>query len=294
MNRFFAMRTASVLVLLCPFVAVQAQTAMPSFEVASVRVADRQAPRRGMRAGGEIRGGPGTDDPERITYEWCFMSTILQNLFGVGFDRISNRPDWLGMDRFDITAKIPAGATKEQVNQMMVNLLKERFHLAYHLDKKDFDAYDLVIAKGGPKLKDAQPADGLPPPAPTPGARAPAPVLDQDGFPVLSSGRTNAQGSTKDGVTRMTFRMSSPAQLIGMLGLSLGGARITDKTGLTGKYDFRLEFAPRRLTVEAGAGDSAPDVFAALDKQLGLKLEKTTIQLDVLAIDHLDRKPSDN
>ena len=274
--------------------AIASAQSPPSFEVVSVRVADRQAPRRGMRAGGEIRGGPGTDDPERITYEWCFMSTILQNLFGVGFDRISNRPDWLGMDRFDITAKVPGGATKEQVTQMMVSLLKERFHFAYHLDKKDFDAYDLVVAKGGSKLKDAEPADGPPPPAPVPGTPAPAPVLDKDGFPILPRGRTSAQGSSRNGVTRMTFRMSSPAQLIGMLGLSLGGARVTDKTGLTSKYDFKLEFSRGPLTVDAGDRDSAPDLFNAVEKQLGLKLEKSTIQLDVLVIDHLDRKPLDN
>ena len=87
------------------------------FEAASIHEAARQAPRRGTTARGEIKGGPGTDDPERITYEWCFMSAILERLFGVSLDRISNRPDWLGMDRFDIVAKVPPGATKDQVRR---------------------------------------------------------------------------------------------------------------------------------------------------------------------------------
>jgi uncharacterized protein (TIGR03435 family) len=245
-----------------------------------------------MRAGGEIRGGPGTDDPERLTYEWCFLSTILQDVFGVNFDRILNRPDWLGTDRFDIVAKIPPGATKEQVKGMVVNLLKERFHFEYHLEKKDFDAYDLVVAKGGPKLKEAAPADGTLPPAPVPGAPAPTPVLDQDGFPQLPAGRTAAQGVSRDGVTRQTFRMASPKQLVGMLGLRVG--RISDKTGLTGPYDFKLEFSTGRLSTNGDAPDPAPDVFTAVEKQLGLRLEKTTVPLDVLTIDHLDRHPAEN
>jgi uncharacterized protein (TIGR03435 family) len=277
------------------FAAVVAAAQAPlTFEVASVRAADRQAPRRGMRAGGEITGGPGTADPERMSYEWCFMSTILQNLFGVNLDRMSNRPDWIGMDRFDIVAKVPPGTTKEQSVEMMKNLLKERFHFAFHLEQKDFDAYDLVVAKGGPKLKEAAPVDGPLPPAPAVGTPAPAPVLDQDGFPVLPAGRRAAQGVTRDSVTRLTFRMSSPAQLGGMLGLRLAGARIADKTGLTGPYDFKLEFSTGVLNVDGNPGAPAPDVFTALEKQLGLKLEKTKIQLDVLTIDHIDRRPTEN
>jgi uncharacterized protein (TIGR03435 family) len=149
-------KTATSIALAVAFAAASRAQAPLMFEAASVHTAARQAPRRGIAAGGEIEGGPGTDDPERISYEWCPMSTIIQNLFGVNFDRILNRPDWLGMDRFDIVAKVPPGATKDKVNEMMVNLLKERFHFAYHLEQRDFDAYDLVVAKGGPNLKEAR------------------------------------------------------------------------------------------------------------------------------------------
>ncbi|HEY1754954.1 MAG TPA: TIGR03435 family protein [Bryobacteraceae bacterium] len=251
-----------------------------------------------MRAGGEITGGPGTADPGRLTYEWCLMSTILENLFGVSLDRISNRPAWIGIDRFDIVAKVPPEVTKEQAAEMMKNLLKERFHFAFHLERKDFDAYDLVISKGGPKLKEAAPAESTAPPTPQPGTRAPAAVLDQDGFPVLPPGFTNFRGVGKDGIQRMTFRKSSLEDLGRALELSTRPARITDKTGLTGQYDFKLEFSTARLQAgpdaTGSASGSAPDVFTAVEKQLGLKLEKAKVQLDVLVIDHLDRQPDDN
>jgi uncharacterized protein (TIGR03435 family) len=279
----------------------QAQAPAPlTFEVASVRVADREPPRRPMPAGGDITGGPGSADPARLTYSWVYMSRILATAFGVANDQIGNRPDWTGQERFDIAANVPPGATKKQVNEMMQNLLKERFHLAFHVERKDFDVYDLVVAKGGLKLKAAAPADGPLPPAPQPGTRARQPILDQDGFPVLLAGRANAQGVTRDGITRLTFRMSSPTELRGMLALTLGGARMVDKTGLTGPYDFKLEFSRTGLRGQAAAdaADSAsepgPDLFTALEKQLGLKLEKSTTKLDVIMIDHLDRQPTPN
>jgi len=75
-------------------------------------------------------------------------------------------------------------------------------------------------------------------------------VLDQDGFPQLPAGRTNFQGASSGGVTRLTFRMSSPAQLVGSLALGLRGARVIDTTGLTGKYDFKLDFAVGGLSVD--------------------------------------------
>ena len=139
--------------------------------------------------------------------------------FALPLDQISGS-DWvMGQDaRFDISANVPAGATKEQANEMLLNLLKERFHLTYHAEKKDFDAYALVVAKGGPKLKEAAPADGPPPEAPQPGTFATAAPLDRDGFPQLPAGRSDFQGRTdENGVTRMTFRMETPQQLASML-----------------------------------------------------------------------------
>ncbi len=180
--------------------------AEPRFEAASARVADRRAPFTPIAAGGEIKGGPGTDDPERITYRWAWMSMILQRAFGISYDQILDRPDWTVDTRFDIVAKLPPGATKDQANAMMQNLLKERFHLAYHFIKKDVDGFNLVIAKGGPKLKQAAPPDG-----PAPDATSRQIPLDQDGYPKLPAGYRNSNGLTTNGIMHVTFRKSGLA-----------------------------------------------------------------------------------
>ena len=277
------------------------------FEVASVRPAGSTPPHTPIAAGGEIKGGPGTSDPTRMTFTWTLVRVLLMNAFALPLDQISGS-DWvMGQDaRFDISTIVPAGATKEQANEMLLNLLTERFHLTYHREKKDFDLYALVVAKGGPKLKDAVLADGPLPERPQPGTRTVAAPLNRDGFPQLPAGRPGFQGRGSNGVTRQTYRMATPEMLLSGLQFHLRPSRTVDKTGLTGKYDFTLEFSTAGLSGpmgrgvavptagEAELGAEAPDLFTALEKQLGLKLEKSKTQLDVIVIDHMDKQPTDN
>lgn len=288
-RELFLASVATISLLCNPFFlsTSHAQSRPPfAFEAASVRAANRQPPRRGMPGAGEITGGPGTADSTRLTYAWVSMGRILGTAFGIGGDQIS-APDWVNGDRFDIVANVPASATKEQVNEMMQSLLMERFHLIFHREKKDFDSYELIVAKGGPKLKEAALADGLPQAASKLGTPAPAPTLDQDGFAQLPPGVTNAAGNSNGGIQRMTYRMMDTEGLLRTLIFPLRTSHLVDKTGLTGKYDFKLEYA-------SNADGAAPDLFTALEKQIGLKLEKSTTKLDVIVIDHLDRRPTEN
>jgi uncharacterized protein (TIGR03435 family) len=281
------MRTLTTLLLGVAISQSFAQSVAPElrFEVASVKAANQDSPR--MPAG--MQGGPGTSDPSRITFRGAFMSRILESVFGLKHDQISG-PNWINSERFDILANVPSGATKEQVNEMLRNLLKDRFNLAFHRTKKDIDAYSLVIAKGGPKLKEAALSNGSPAP--------PSPAFDQDGFPNLPEGTKNFRSAAGDGITRMTFRMSSPTDLAGSL--MRGVIPLVDETGLTGKYDFKLVYSSESLIALIAPGqareptDAAPDIFTALEKQLGLKLEKRRTQLDVLVIDHLDKRPTED
>lgn len=284
-----------------------AQQPSPNFEVASVRAADPKS-----RGNGLAKGGPGTADPGRITYAGAMMRTLLMGAFGVPLDQIAGPDFVMAQDfRFDITAIVPPGSTKDQVTQMLLNLLKDRFHLTYHTQKKDFDMWALTVAKGGAKLQDAAPAEGPPPEPPKPGTPIQRAQLDRDGFPILPAGRPFSQGVGSNGVQYITFRMATPQMLLNMLQFDLGG-RTEDRTGLTGKYDFHLKYsavglpgpfgrgglkaAPPGAAAADPAGDPAPgpDLFNALEKQLGLKLEKTKTSLDVYVIDHLDKSPQEN
>ena len=117
-----------------------------------------------------MRGGPGTDDPERITFISVTMKRLLMVAYRVDENQISG-PGWLDSQRYAIAAKVPAGLTREQVLMMLQDLLAERFHLTIHHERKDFQAYELVVAKGGPKLKPAVEADSAASPATPPPGR---------------------------------------------------------------------------------------------------------------------------
>lgn len=255
-----------------------------------------------------MKGGPGTDDPTHFV-DRNFLSQILATALGIKNNQFVDRPEWLGQERFEIVANVPPGATMEQFQEMLRNLLKDRFHLAYHWTKKEVDLYRLVVAKGGSKLKPPAPATG--PNREIPPGRSNTPLLDQDGFPQLPAGYKAEAESSKDGTMRMTFRMSSPADFVGRL--SRGVVNIVDETGLTGPFDFKLEYDVESYILavmdpaviaraDARAGGppkysgtySAPDFRAALERQLGLRMEKAKEQIDAVVIDNLDRQPAEN
>src|ERR1017187_2559320 len=152
----------------------QAAADSPTFEVASVKPAEPQPPGQ-MRV--MMRGGPGTPDPGQLTYTNVSLKNILQNAFAVKGYQI-NGPKWLDNERYDITAKIPKGATKEQFQVMLQSLLAERFKLALHHETKDLPTYSLVVGKSGSKLKESVedgPAAAAGGPDGAAGARGPPP-----------------------------------------------------------------------------------------------------------------------
>ena len=244
-----------------------AQVGNPQFDVVSVRPA---AP--GARMGNLMQGGPGTPDPTRFTGTNVMLSTILLNAFGIRSDQL-NAPDWVSSPdlRFDIAATVPAGATKDQLGMMLQNMLIDRFHLAYHRTRKEFPVYALTVAPGGPKLKPAAPQG-----RPTPGMRIMA---------SCEGDRMTANGRDATGIAQALQ--------------SAVGDRVVDKTGLTGTYDIDLYFGVDRSLGGgpmncAGKSLDAPPVFEAVQKQLGLKLEKGSSILDVIVVDKMDKTPVEN
>ena len=133
----------------------------PAFEVASVK----RAPPYVDGADYQMHGGPGTNDPGRITYPRTWLPRLLTKAYGVLQDQISG-PDWLETEAYSIVAKIPPSTTADQFNLMLQNLLAERFHLTLHHETREFQVYSLLVAKGGPKMKPSPPDADAPPASP--------------------------------------------------------------------------------------------------------------------------------
>ena len=122
-----------------------------TFEEATVKPS-APVPKQGGVYFGPPIGGPGTPDPGHITWSYATMRNLLMTAYDVDAYQVSG-PTWLGSERYDIVAKVPPGATKEQVNVMWRNLLAERFGVTLHHESKEFQVEELVVAKGGSKLK---------------------------------------------------------------------------------------------------------------------------------------------
>ncbi len=253
-----------------------------SFDVASVKLSTNE-PGKPIRVA--FRGGPETDDPGRATFENFTLSNLIDVAFKTDDNHVSG-PDWMmGQTMFNIEVKVPAGTSKDQFSVMMQNLLRERFHLAYHYEKKEATTYDLLVAKNGPKFKES----GPPPNAPSGPSPAPGPAkIGPDGFPVLPAGRGMA-------MMRGVARMRLPGTMAELADLLSGqvGSPVSDATGLKGKYDIGLYWSTRRLAADAG-DDPGPSIFDAVQEQLGLRLQAKKAPIDVLVVDHIDKTPTEN
>ena len=263
-------------------------TSGPTFEVASVKVSPPPMPGTPVFYG-PARGGPGTPDPGQITWTNATLKGVLTIAYDVKDYQISG-PGWLNTERYDILVKVAPGATKDQVNMMWQNLLAERFGVMLHHEPKEFQVEELVIGKGGSKLKET--------------TLDPAALLDP-GPPTFDKNRELASPGfvtsiMPNGEAHSVAKGQPLSKLTTLLGNVLRRP-VIDKTGLVGKYDFSIDFRMdlRAMGVAAtGAGDNAPDpgpdLVAAVQQQLGLRLVPGKAMLDVLIIDKAEKVPTDN
>jgi uncharacterized protein (TIGR03435 family) len=263
------------------FFALLAAAQSPQFEVASIKPS---APPAGGRMRMQWRGGPGTDDPGLFTCENWPVSQLIVQAFDLKDYQISG-PDWMTSTRFTISAKIAEGTTEAQFHMMMQNLLADRLKLKFHFEKKETQAYDLLVAKNGPKMKEST---GALDPDERPG-RLTERKMDAEGFPVLPAGRAPMQMVISGGQTTARHAEETMEQFAVDVGNEIGHP-VTDATGLKGKYDFTLHWIGARAAVD----DTGPNLFRALQEQLGLKLEAKKGMADILIVDHLEKTPTEN
>jgi uncharacterized protein (TIGR03435 family) len=216
-------------------------------------------------------------------------------------DRIVGAPDWVRSKRYDIAAKVtPEDAPKlknlkmEQRGAMMQPLLEQRFGLKYHHESRELPMYALVVAKGGPKVTESKPGEPMPFPN----------DAKSDGPPRLGNREIIGEGMRMRPGS-IQSRGGNTAFLVNVLSGILDRT-VVDKTGLTGSYDFSLNWTPDESMGNALGGprggspkdDAPPDaggptLFSAVEEQLGLKLQSVKGKVDVIVIDHIDL-PTEN
>jgi uncharacterized protein (TIGR03435 family) len=171
---------------------------------------------------------------------------------------------------------------------MIANLLKERFKLQFHRETKEMPLYSLAVGKSGPKL---HPHVDTPAAADEPGGPRMF-KTDGEGYPILAGKNGSAVAGGK---AHTQMENADLARLVGTLASQLK-APVHDDTGLAGKYDIDLRWVTKNYLVngqpvEDGGG---PDIFAALQEQFGLKLERKKGPVEILVIDHAEKVPTEN
>ena len=183
------------------------------------------------------------------------LLSLIERAYGMREYQISG-PDWLKGPKYEIKAKLPSGTPRTGMSVAVQTLLADRFKLASHRETKELPFYALTVAKDGPKLK---PSEG--------------------------------RGNTLQIRGLYKARNETMARLCETLSRVLDRA-VVDSTGLSGAYDFVLDYTPDDPRYSDSAG--AQSVFTALQRQLGLKLESRKGPVDVLVIDRVERMPTAN
>jgi uncharacterized protein (TIGR03435 family) len=254
-----------------------------TFDVASIH--ETKPGSEMHRVGGDFTARTTELRLENINLDW-----LLEIAYGIDSHQISGQPDWAGEMSFNIHAKSAAAADekiaaldKEQrkleQQHMVQTLLAERFNLKVHWATQEGKIYDLVLAKGGSKL---QPAGSMKPPP--------------EELKWLGDSKTpppfHQQGDGRLGY--VFYGHDCPIEFLTSIIGSMMGRDVANQTGLTGKFDFRIQY--HGITAQDNRDEDPtvwPPFVDALEDQLGLKLEPAKGPVQVLVVDHVE-KPSEN
>src|SRR5262245_25859617 len=243
--------------------------------------------------GGSLGGGMrGLADGAMVMTNEAIRS-IISGASAESTREIEGLPDWATTERYDVTLKPPAGATAAQQRVMMQRMFADRFKAVVHVEQRERDGFSLVLARSdgklGPNLKLSTLDCGPRPPGTPPEPPGPPPAPQDAG---KRCGGMVAAGRIVSG--------GMPIPLLGRSLQGVAGGPIDDQTGLTGFYELELNYsiprpaeAPTAPTATAADPTDAPNIFTALQEQLGLKLQPQKVMIPVLVIDHLER-PTEN
>jgi uncharacterized protein (TIGR03435 family) len=234
-----------------------------AFEVATIKPSEPGRPGQSILVG---RGGSNMFTTTNTT-----LNDLITFAYGIHVRQIVGGAPWLESDKFDITAKpeSPGIPNATQLRTMVQKLLAERFSLAFHSEKRELSAYVITVGKNGPKLAKNESGGNLP------------------GFGGRGPGSVGVRNSTM-------------AEFAGFLQGRILDRPVVDQTGLSGKFDFTLDWRPDPTQLPPGANPQLPpevearsDLFTSIQEQLGLKLEATKAPVEVYVVDKV-QKPSEN
>jgi uncharacterized protein (TIGR03435 family) len=252
-------RIGGVLVSLCVTLFAQSPAVPSAFEVASIKPS--------LDPPGSVVGifeSKGRISAKNVTLKRC-----MRGAYNIPEPQIIGGPRWADQDRYDIEAKATVPAGDRELMLMLQALLADRFKLVFHREQRAIAGYRLVLGKGGLK------------------AQASAP--DRNSVGHSQRGRIEAEGCT---MAQLALKLAEVLH-----------QPVLDATRVAGKFDLKLEWMPDEMQAKSPGADqrsgtvpepgSGPSIFAALQEQLGLKLESSRVPSDVLVIDSAE-KPSAN
>jgi uncharacterized protein (TIGR03435 family) len=233
----------------------------PVFEVAAIKLSRPDTGR-----GGRVQGG-------NVSLLRLTLADLLTFVYDVHAHQIIGAPAWTTTEKYDVTAKAEGDGTptQEQLKVMLRKLLADRFQLALHKEQRELPVYTLNVAKGGIKISKNDPKN------------------ETTGVIPRGPGSVLLNNVTMDDFCRMlqTLALDRP---------------VVNQTGVSGKYDFSLVWTPEQLLnappnpnalAPSDRGDALPDLYTAIQQQLGLKIDATKMGIEVLVIDKVE-KPSEN
>jgi uncharacterized protein (TIGR03435 family) len=256
-----------------PASANDASTPLPRFDLVDVHVSEHS--NTPTVRGGMLHGG-------RFSIQQATMTTLIARAYGLGNSYVLGGPPWLDLDRFDVVAASPRSTSSDDVRLMLRSMLADRFKLVLRPDTKPLPAYALTIAKGTPKLKQADTsADPTPSePGEGPGCQfqpGPANTAPSPGMEIKFA----CYAESMSDFVKFLRDMASPYLR----------NPVVDQTGLKGVWDFDIRWSYQQPRGDNAAGTT---IFDAVEKQLGLKLTATTTPLPVVMVESVNEIPTPN
>jgi uncharacterized protein (TIGR03435 family) len=231
----------------------------PRFDVASVKRIALEYPRRG--------GLKREITPTSVSFHTATLGNLFEWAYGMTIYQVIG-PNWLNWPTdaaYDIDAKTGSPVSEDQLKLMMQSLMVERFQLKFHRETRDTVIYALVVAKGGPKLHRSE----------------------STGEPAMHPGGVLGTQYERVSMAQFAFSLERPFQ----------PKHVADETGLAGVFDFTLELEPYIVAADTdavGRLDEAGALIRALPQELGLAMQRKTVPMEVLVVDHLEKNPTAN